>query len=296
MMDDLINDYLHALKVERGLSDNTIVSYRQELRHLQNFLQEQHIADIKDVDRYTILNYLDALKQTGRARSSSIHTISSLRKFFKYLLLNDQIQTNPMANIDPPKRAQHLPSVLTTEEVERLLKVPDTSKPLGIRDRAILEVMYATGLRVSELIALNLNELHLGMGLIETVGKGNKQRIIPIGDVAIQWLERYINGPRRALLGAKRYNEIFLNQHGHPLTRQGVWKNLKAQVQKAGIKKNITPHTLRHSFATHLLENGADLRIVQELLGHADISTTQIYTHITQQRLVDVYDKYHPRA
>lgn len=167
-MDDLINDYLHALKVERGLSDNTIVSYRQELRHLQNFLQEQHIADIKDVDRYTILNYLDALKQTGRARSSSIHTISSLRKFFKYLLLNDQIQTNPMANIDPPKRAQHLPSVLTTEEVERLLKVPDTSKPLGIRDRAILEVMYATGLRVSELIALNLNELHLEMGLIET--------------------------------------------------------------------------------------------------------------------------------
>ncbi|AZP90826.1 site-specific tyrosine recombinase XerD [Pediococcus acidilactici] len=295
-MDDLINDYLHALKVERGLSDNTIVSYRQELRHLQNFLQEQHIADIKDVDRYTILNYLDALKQTGRARSSSIHTISSLRKFFKYLLLNDQIQTNPMVNIDPPKRAQHLPSVLTTEEVERLLKVPDTSKPLGIRDRAILEVMYATGLRVSELIALNLNELHLEMGLIETVGKGNKQRIIPIGDVAIQWLERYINGPRRALLGAKRYNEIFLNQHGHPLTRQGVWKNLKAQVQKAGIKKNITPHTLRHSFATHLLENGADLRIVQELLGHADISTTQIYTHITQQRLVDVYDKYHPRA
>lgn len=295
-MDDLINDYLHALKVERGLSDNTIVSYRQELRHLQNFLQEQHIADIKDVDRYTILNYLDALKQTGRARSSSIHTISSLRKFFKYLLLNDQIQTNPMANIDPPKRAQHLPSVLTTEEVERLLKVPDTSKPLGIRDRAILEVMYATGLRVSELIALNLNELHLEMGLIETVGKGNKQRIIPIGDVAIQWLGRYINGPRRALLGAKRYNEIFLNQHGHPLTRQGVWKNLKAQVQKAGIKKNITPHTLRHSFATHLLENGADLRIVQELLGHADISTTQIYTHITQQRLVDVYDKYHPRA
>ncbi|MDV2910683.1 site-specific tyrosine recombinase XerD [Pediococcus acidilactici] len=295
-MDDLINDYLHALKVERGLSDNTIVSYRQELRHMQNFLQEQHIADIKDVDRYTILNYLDALKQTGRARSSSIHTISSLRKFFKYLLLNDQIQTNPMVNIDPPKRAQHLPSVLTTEEVERLLKVPDTSKPLGIRDRAILEVMYATGLRVSELIALNLNELHLEMGLIETVGKGNKQRIIPIGDVAIQWLERYINGPRRALLGAKRYNEIFLNQHGHPLTRQGVWKNLKAQVQKAGIKKNITPHTLRHSFATHLLENGADLRIVQELLGHADISTTQIYTHITQQRLVDVYDKYHPRA
>jgi integrase/recombinase XerD len=295
-MNDLVNDYLHSLKVERGLSDNTIISYRQELNHLTNYLTKAKISDIKKVDRYTILGYLNELKASGRARSSSIHTISSLRKFFKYLLITDQIELDPMANIDPPKSAHHLPSVLTTEEVEKLLRVPDTNDPLGVRDRTILEVMYATGLRVSELIALNLNELHLEMGLIETVGKGNKKRIIPIGDVAIKWLNQYINGSRRILLGAKSYNEIFLNQHGRPLTRQGVWKNLKLQVKKAGIEKNITPHTLRHSFATHLLENGADLRIVQELLGHADISTTQIYTHITRQRLVDVYDKYHPRA
>ncbi|MCI1557433.1 MAG: site-specific tyrosine recombinase XerD [Pediococcus pentosaceus] len=295
-MNDLINDYLHSLKVDRGLSDNTIISYRQELRHLNDYLTKEKITDIKKIDRYTILDYLDGLKKTGRARSSSIHTISSLRKFFKYLLIVDKIDVDPMVNIDPPKRAHHLPSVLTTAEVEKLLQVPNTNEPLGMRDRTILEVMYATGLRVSELITLNLNELHLEMGLIETIGKGNKKRIIPIGDVAIKWLNRYINGPRRILLGDKKYNEIFLNQHGHPLTRQGIWKNLKAQVKKAGIEKNITPHTLRHSFATHLLENGADLRIVQELLGHADISTTQIYTHITQQRLVDVYDKYHPRA
>lgn len=295
-MNDLINDYLHSLKVERGLSDNTIISYRQELRHLNDYLTKEKITDIKKIDRYTILDYLDELKKTGRARSSSIHTISSLRKFFKYLLIVDKIDVDPMVNIDQPKRAHHLPSVLTTAEVEKLLQVPNTNEPLGMRDRTILEVMYATGLRVSELITLNLNELHLEMGLIETIGKGNKKRIIPIGDVAIKWLNRYINGPRRILLGDKKYNEIFLNQHGHPLTRQGIWKNLKAQVKKAGIEKNITPHTLRHSFATHLLENGADLRIVQELLGHADISTTQIYTHITQQRLVDVYDKYHPRA
>jgi integrase/recombinase XerD len=295
-MDDLINDYLHSLKVERGLSDNTIISYRQELRRLNDYLTKAKITDVKKIDRYTILDYLNELKKTGRARSSSIHTISSLRKFFKYLLIVDKIEVDPMVNIDPPKSAHHLPSVLTTEEVEKLLKVPNTSDPLGMRDRTILEVMYATGLRVSELIALNLNELHLEMGLIETIGKGNKKRIIPIGDVAIKWLNQYINGPRSVLLGDKTYNEIFLNQHGRPLTRQGIWKNLKAQVKKAGIEKNITPHTLRHSFATHLLENGADLRIVQELLGHADISTTQIYTHITQQRLVDVYDKYHPRA
>lgn len=295
-MNDLINDYLHSLKVERGLSDNTIISYRQELNHLSEYLTKAKITEIKDIDRYTILDYLNDLKKSGRARSSSIHTISSLRKFFKYLLITNQIEMDPMTNIDPPKSSHHLPSVLTTAEVEKLLKVPDTNDRLGVRDRTILEVMYATGLRVSELIALNLNELHLEMGLIETVGKGNKKRIIPIGDVAIKWLNRYINGPRRELLGDKSYNEIFLNQHGRPLTRQGVWKNLKAQVKKAGIDKNITPHTLRHSFATHLLENGADLRIVQELLGHADISTTQIYTHITRQRLVDVYDKYHPRA
>ncbi|GEP18670.1 site-specific tyrosine recombinase XerD [Pediococcus argentinicus] len=295
-MDRLVEEYLHALVVEKGLSQNTVVSYRQELRRFITFLSKENIKDIKNVDRYVILNFLDELDRAGISRNSIIHAISSLRKFFLYLLQINMITDNPMNNIVPPKKAQHLPSILTTDEVERLLATPNTATNLGVRDRAILEVMYATGLRVSELIHLNLNELHLEMGLIETVGKGDKQRVIPIGDVAIKWLNEYLQGPRGALLKNQNYDIVFLNQHGRPMTRQGIWKNLKQLVLKAGITKNITPHTLRHSFATHLLENGADLRIVQELLGHADISTTQIYTHVTQQRLTNVYNKYHPRA
>ncbi|WP_353990315.1 site-specific tyrosine recombinase XerD [Pediococcus argentinicus] len=295
-MDRLVEEYLHALVVEKGLSQNTVVSYRQELRRFMTFLSKENIKDIKNVDRYVILNFLDELDRAGISRNSIIHAISSLRKFFLYLLQINMITDNPMNNIVPPKKAQHLPSILTTDEVERLLATPNTATNLGVRDRAILEVMYATGLRVSELIHLNLNELHLEMGLIETVGKGDKQRVIPIGDVAIKWLNEYLQGPRGALLKNQNYDIVFLNQHGRPMTRQGIWKNLKQLVLKAGITKNITPHTLRHSFATHLLENGADLRIVQELLGHADISTTQIYTHVTQQRLTNVYNKYHPRA
>lgn len=295
-MDRLVEEYLHALVVEKGLSQNTVVSYRQELRRFMTFLSKENIKDIKNVDRYVILNFLDELDRAGISRNSIIHAISSLRKLFLYLLQINMITDNPMNNIVPPKKAQHLPSILTTDEVERLLATPNTATNLGVRDRAILEVMYATGLRVSELIHLNLNELHLEMGLIETVGKGDKQRVIPIGDVAIKWLNEYLQGPRGALLKNQNYDIVFLNQHGRPMTRQGIWKNLKQLVLKAGITKNITPHTLRHSFATHLLENGADLRIVQELLGHADISTTQIYTHVTQQRLTNVYNKYHPRA
>lgn len=295
-MDRLVEEYLHALVVEKGLSQNTVVSYRQELRRFMTFLSKENIKDIKNVDRYVILNFLDELDRAGISRNSIIHAISSLRKFFLYLLQINMITDNPMNNIVPPKKAQHLPSILTTDEVERLLATPNTATNLGVRDRAILEVMYATGLRVSELIHLNLNELHLEMGLIETVGKGDKQRVIPIGDVAIKWLNEYLQGPRGALLKNQNYDIVFLNQHGRPMTRQGIWKNLKQLVLKAGITKNIMPHTLRHSFATHLLENGADLRIVQELLGHADISTTQIYTHVTQQRLTNVYNKYHPRA
>ena len=242
------------------------------------------------------MNYLAKLQTEKKAKSSVSHLISTLRQFFSYLVNEDKIAVNPMIHIDPPKGSQHLPQVLTSEEVERLLEVPDLSKPLGIRDRAILEVMYATGLRVSELINLTMDELHLEMGLIQPLGKGDKERIIPIGEVAIEWLNKYMNGARLTLLKQQKSKYIFLNAHGRQLTRQGIWKNLKAIVVKAGITKNVTPHTLRHSFATHILENGADLRVVQELLGHADISTTQIYTHISRKRMAEVYKKFHPRA
>ena len=202
-----------------------------------------------------------------------------------------------MLHIDTPKKAGTLPSVLSFSQVEKLLQVPNTHTHLGRRDRTILEVMYATGLRVSELTHLKLNDLHLELGLIQTVGKGNKERILPIGEQAVMWLEEYLLLTRAHLERKDEPSEwVFLNHRGGQLSRQGVWKNIRKMVQAAGIQKEVTPHTLRHSFATHLLENGADLRIVQELLGHADISTTQIYTHISKKRLQSVYQNYHPRA
>ena len=223
--------------------------------------------------------------------------VSTLRKFFQYATLTVQwVPVDPMTQVDPPKKAQHLPAVLTLAEVERLLQVPDTTTKLGVRNRAILEVMYATGLRVSELVNLSLDNLHLELGLIQTIGKGDKERIIPIGDIAAIWLTRYLKDIRPQLGRTQDDKVIFLNDHGHQLTRQGVWKLIKQLVKAAGITKDVSPHTLRHSFATHILENGADLRIVQELLGHSDISTTQIYTHISNKRLMTVYEKAHPRA
>ncbi|MFC6181936.1 site-specific tyrosine recombinase XerD [Lactiplantibacillus daowaiensis] len=296
-MQDQLADYLHFLRVERGLVTNSIKSYRQDLTEFCGYLSTQKLTTFTQVDRYVILNYLQVLDEGGKSRNTIIHTVSSLRKFFQYLAQRHQIDSDPMLKIDTPKRAQHLPQVLSAHEVERLLAVPKLETPLGLRDRALLEVMYATGLRVSETINLTLDDLHLDLGLIQTIGKGDKERIIPIGDVAIDFVEQYLKTARPKLASPKRRNDyIFLNNHGGQLTRQGVWKNLKAEVKAAGIEKNVTPHTLRHSFATHILENGADLRVVQELLGHADISTTQIYTHITKKRLAEVYQKFHPRA
>ena len=296
-MQDQLADYLHFLRVERGLVTNSIKSYQQDLTEFATYLMTQKLTSFKLVDRYVVLNYLQVLDEQGKARNTIIHAVSSLRKFFQYLAQMQAIDSDPMLKIDTPKRAQHLPQVLSAHEVERLLAVPKLDTILGLRDRALLEVMYATGLRVSETINVKLDDLHLDLGLIQTIGKGDKERIIPIGDVAIDFVEQYLKTARPKLVSPKRRNPyLFLNNHGGQLTRQGVWKNLKAQVKAAGIEKDVTPHTLRHSFATHILENGADLRVVQELLGHADISTTQIYTHITKKRLAEVYNKYHPRA
>lgn len=291
-----IADYLHYSQVERGLSRNTIISYRQDLKEFVAFLTQKNISDLHDVDRFVILDFLQSKNQQHQARNSVIHAVSTLRRFFRYLMQEKQLTENPMAQVDAPKHAQTLPQVLTVDEVDRLLAAPDVSTKYGCRDRAILETMYATGLRVSELVHLKMDDLHLEMGLIQTVGKGNKERIIPIGDVAIEWLNRYISESRPQLLKNRQAAEVFLNAHGSGLSRQSIWKKLKQYVALAGIKKDVTPHTLRHSFATHILENGADLRILQELLGHADISTTQIYTHISKKRMTDVYRKYHPRA
>lgn len=293
-MQTLIEDYLHYLKIERGLSDNTRSSYRQDLCQFMAYLEEQQLTEFTQ-DYFIIINYLQMQTDARKAQSSITRSISTLRKFYQYLLREKQIETNPMLQIDSPKQGRHLPAVLSSSEIERLLQTPDTAKPLGLRDRAILEVLYATGLRVSELIHLKLADLHLSLGLIQTIGKGNKERIIPIGDVAVDWVNQYLERSRPKLTKGQANPYLFVNFHGQGLTRQGIWKNLKAYVKLAGIEKDVTPHTLRHSFATVLLENGADLRIVQELLGHSDISTTQIYTHISKKHLTEVYQRSHPR-
>ncbi|WP_367297370.1 site-specific tyrosine recombinase XerD [Loigolactobacillus coryniformis] len=295
-MTNQIADFKRYLLVEKGLSQNTVSSYTRDLMKFKAYLEQQKLADFKQ-DRFVILNFLATLKAQAMANNSVIRMVSSLRKFYRFLLETEQITIDPMQQVDSPKKQQHLPQVLSQAEVKRLLAVPDTTTALGIRDRTILEVLYATGLRVSELTHLKLAELHLSLGLIQTLGKGDKERLIPIGDVAIEWIKRYLETSRPTFLKTGQSEPIlFLNHYGRPFTRQGIWKNLKQMVRAAGIEKDITPHTLRHSFATHLLENGADLRVVQELLGHADISTTQIYTHVSQKHLREVYDRYHPRA
>lgn len=296
-MEEQIIDYLHFLQIERGLSLNTRKSYERDLNKYLAFLKNQKIDTWQLIDRYIVMEYLQQLHNEENSSATIIRMISSLRGFHQFLRQERITDHDPMQHIDSPKKAQKLPSTLSVEEVTLLIETPDTTKPLGIRNRTILEVMYATGLRVSELVDLKIGDLHLSIGLLQTIGKGDKERIIPLGDYAIQWIEKYMEEARPILI-KKNQNEtrLFVNHHGKPLSRQGVWKNLNQIVQTAGITKNITPHTLRHSFATHLLENGADLRIVQELLGHADISTTQIYTHITKQRMADVYKQHFPRA
>lgn len=296
-MEEQVRDYLHYLQIERGLSLNTRKSYERDLNKYLSYVKEQKIDTWQAVDRYIIMEYLQRLHSEENSSATIIRMISTLRGFHQFLRQERLTDNDPMQHIDSPKKAQKLPSTLSIEEVTLLIETPDTSKPLGIRNRTILEVMYATGLRVSELVDLKIGDLHLAMGLLQTLGKGDKERIIPLGDYAIQWIKKYLE-EARPFLTRKNQNEnrLFVNNHGKPLSRQGVWKNLKQIVREAGIDKNITPHTLRHSFATHLLENGADLRIVQELLGHADISTTQIYTHITKQRMADVYKQHFPRA
>jgi len=295
-LEDQTVDFAHYLRVEQGLAENSVTSYTQELRNFAQYLTPKKITDFKRVDRLQVMAYLSALTAAGKSRNSVIHAVSALRKFYRYLVQPHQLTDNPMANVAAPKHAQHLPAVLTVAEVDRLLAAPDTSNKYGLRDRAILEVMYATGLRVSELVHLKLADLHLEMGLIQALGKGDKERIIPIGDVASDWINQYLAASRPVLLKQRTSPYLFLNAHGGGLSRQSIWQKIKRYVALADIQKDVTPHTLRHSFATHILENGADLRVVQELLGHADITTTQIYTHISKKRLLNVYDAYHPRA
>ncbi|HJA46526.1 MAG TPA: site-specific tyrosine recombinase XerD [Candidatus Limosilactobacillus excrementigallinarum] len=292
-----MQDFSQFLLVERGLSNNTIQSYQNDLKKAAEYFTSQNLPSWGDIDRYAVLNLLAHLTNLGQSRTTIGRQVSSLRQFYQYLLRQHRVMNDPMALVTVPKGQRHLPTVLTQDEVRRMLVVPDTGKKMGIRDRAILEVMYATGMRVSELTNLRLNDLHLDVHLVQPRGKGDKERIIPIGEVAESWLNRYLQSVRAPQLVNKPASDfVFLNARAKQLTRQAIWQLIKKTAQAAQIDKDVTPHTMRHSFATHLLENGADLRVVQELLGHSDITTTQIYTHVSQKRLLTVYKNTHPRA
>ncbi len=292
----MIDRFLHYLIVEKGLSENTLSAYHHDLNRFSAYLKKKGILDFTIVNALNLRAFILELKQQGLSARSIARHQATLRSFFRFLVLEGIVEINPAEEIQSPKMTRSLPEVLTSQEIEGLLDQPDLKTPLGVRDRAMLETLYATGMRVSELIHLSLNQVNLESGYALVYGKGSKERMVPLGSEAIRWITLYLNTVRGSLLKKKESPILFIGRPGKGLTRQLFWKRLKDYGRKAGIQKHLTPHLLRHSFATHLLERGADLRSVQMMLGHADISTTQIYTHITGERLKKVHQKYHPRG
>ncbi|MEC2056792.1 site-specific tyrosine recombinase XerD [Peribacillus psychrosaccharolyticus] len=296
-MIDHIRDFIHFLTVEKGLAKNTLISYERDLKSYLAYMKNvEQLNTWNEVRRASIIQFLARLKDQGKSPKTLARHIASLRSFHQFLIREKITEQDPTIHIESPKQERSLPKVLSMEEVEALLEAPKLTNEFGYRDKAMLELLYATGMRVSELINLDMSDIHATMGFVRCIGKGNKERIIPIGHTALESIEEYLLNGRVKLQSEHKTDSLFLNHHGNRLTRQGFWKILKKLSKDARIEKELTPHTLRHSFATHLLTNGADLRAVQEMLGHADISTTQIYTHVTNVRLKDVYKKFHPRA
>lgn len=291
---DLIDNYLNHLSVERGLSLNTLEAYSRDLNHFAVFCQE-HNYELKQADVQVLIDYLYLLRGEGHKASTVARKIAALRGFYSFLVAEKLLTKNPCSLLENPKQGQKLPQVLTLDEVDRLLAAPEREKPADYRDKAMLEVLYATGMRVSELLGLDVGDID-ELGFVKCLGKGNKERIIPIGSKALVAVSDYLLHGRNQLVLNSKQAALFVNRRGGRLSRQGFWKILKSYQLKAGITRPVSPHTLRHCFATHLLQNGADLRSVQEMLGHVDISTTQIYTHLTKNYLRDIYRKAHPRA
>ncbi len=290
----LLEEFSLYLRIEKGLSPNTLEAYTADLIRFFDYLDSKGYKSLSSVGIEELLAYNSWLSK-GLSRSSLTRNLSTLRSFFRFLKSKGVISWNPTRFLDSPRLKRPIPETMTIEEVEALINAPDTITPQGLRDRALLELMYATGLRISELVGLRLLDLNLDAGFLRTVGKGSKERVVPIGEVAIHWIMEYLKGSRPSLLKGRESPFLFVTQRGGPFTRQGVFKLIGAYAQKAGIRKRISPHTLRHSFASHLLMGGADLRAVQMMLGHADIGTTQIYTHVTKSHLVETHKKYHPR-
>lgn len=287
--------FLNYVQVERGLAANTLAAYRRDLEKFAAFCQQRKLA-LGRVDRGAVVDFLGWLYRNGLDSRSVARTLVTLRNFFRFLRQENVVRHNPTEHIESPRLWKRLPKFLTLEEVEGLLATPDDTTPLGVRDRAMLETLYATGLRVSELVNLKVADVQLEAGVLRCLGKGNKERVVPLGRKATAAVETYLREARPRLTRRRSSQHLFVSRRGTGMTRQNFWRLLRAWARGAGVRTRLSPHVLRHSFATHLLERGADLRSVQLLLGHADISTTQIYTHVAQERLKQVYRSHHPRA
>jgi integrase/recombinase XerD len=297
----MISGYLDHLRVERRLADHTLDSYARDLRSLAEFAAAQK-RPIQSLDRRELEQFVRGLRARGLSPRSVARTVAAVRGFYRFLVVDRRLDASPADDLRPPRAWPALPKFLSIEDIDRLIAQPDVSTPLGLRDRTMLELLYATGMRVSELISVRAADLHLDEEYLTCIGKGSKERLIPIGEQAAAWIRRYAAEARPRLTAhakgkrAATAARLFVNARGGPLSRVGFWKILKAHGRRAGIRGALSPHVLRHSFATHLLERGADLRAIQMMLGHADLSTTQIYTHVLEARLRHVYDRFHPRA
>ncbi len=295
-MREAIASYLHYLEVERGLAANTLAAYGSDLKIFARFLAGCEVKKLSKVTRAEVMEFSRTLRMEGRSPRSVARAVVAVRTFFRFLLREGRVPADPTQDVEAPKASRSLPRFLSFREVERLLQTPDESTPLGARDGAMLEILYATGTRVTELLSLRLDSVDLDVGYVVAFGKGAKERIVPIGSRAVERVRRYQEGARALLTKGKECPYLFTNSRGGQLTRQGFWKIIKKYGTMAGVHSHLSPHVIRHSFATHLLEHGADLRAVQQMLGHADISTTQIYTHVNRERLRRMYHKFHPRA
>jgi integrase/recombinase XerD len=294
-----LDAYFNHLRIERRLAEHTLESYARDLRELGTFAVDEG-RSIERLDRSALEAFVRSLMTRGQAPRSVARAVASIRGLYRFLVLDGRLEKNPADDLRPPRAWPALPTCLSLEEVDALIAQPDVSTPLGMRDRAMIEVLYATGMRVSEVIAIRAVDLHLSEHYLTCIGKGEKERIVPIGEAATSWVERYQRDGRPTLVRKRRATRsaapLFLNARGGALSRVGCWKVLKSHGARAGLPSTLSPHMLRHSFATHLLERGADLRAIQMMLGHADLSTTQIYTHVLQARLRAVYERFHPRA
>jgi len=293
--EELVDRFLDAIWMERGLSQNTLGAYRADLMTLARGLAE-HDKSIEVADKADLLAFIAGRVEGGAKPRSTARQLSSFRRFFRYIMREGLRDTDPTADIEMPRIGRSLPKSLSEDEVDSLLNAPNTDEPLGHRDRAMLELLYATGLRVSELINLKQSQINFNQGVLRIVGKGDRERLIPLGDESQRWLKDFIDGPRMEILLERQTDYLFPTRRGDRMTRQAFWHIIKRYSDKAGVRKKLSPHSLRHAFATHLLNRGADLRVVQLLLGHSDLSTTQIYTHVARERLKDLHGEHHPRG